>query len=57
MELIKIEGKFYKKEDVLKALSNIQEQKTFEDGVAYALDYLKDLFEGIEETDLWKETM
>lgn len=57
MELIKVEGKFYKKADVLNALSNIVEQKTFDDGIAYALSYLSDLYPGVEETDLWKEIM
>lgn len=27
----------------------------FKDGVRYALEYLADLYEGIEETDLWKD--
>ena len=34
-----------------------QESQDFKDGVAYALEYLSDLFEGIETTDLWAEYM
>jgi hypothetical protein len=58
MELIQVDGKFYRKSDVLEALANIIEQKTFNDGVAFALETLKDVYgEGIEETDLWSEYM
>jgi hypothetical protein len=57
MELISIDGKSYRKSDVVEALSNIIEQKTFNDGVAYALEYLNDVIGGIDETDIWTEFM
>ena len=30
---------------------------SFRDGVRYALEYLSDLYEGLEETDLWTDYM
>lgn len=29
----------------------------FESGVRYALEYLSDLYDGLEETDLWADYM
>ena len=29
----------------------------FHDGVIYALDYLSDLYDGLDETDIWAEYM
>jgi hypothetical protein len=31
--------------------------KAYEDGIRYALGYLADLYESIEETDIWQEYM
>lgn len=33
----------------------MSESKDFREGVLYALEYLADLFEGVEDTDLAKE--
>jgi len=33
----------------------MSESKDFREGVLYALEYLTDLFEGVEDTDLAKE--
>jgi uncharacterized membrane protein (DUF106 family) len=32
-------------------------QAAYNDGVQYALEYLSDLYEGIEETDIWASYM
>jgi hypothetical protein len=32
-------------------------ENNFKDGVIYALEYLSDLYDGINETDLWAEYM
>ena len=29
--------------------------KGYKEGIVYALEYLSDLYDGIEETDIWKE--
>lgn len=29
----------------------------YRDGVQYALEYLSDLYEGVEETDIWAQYM
>ena len=35
---------------------NPMEQAAFDNGVKYALDYLREVYgEGIEETDIWAE--
>ena len=35
----------------------MKETEDFKNGVKYALEYLSDLYDGIDETDLWKEYM
>lgn len=42
----------YQKAEATRKLVN-----EFASGVRYALDYLSDLYEGIEETSLWAEFM
>lgn len=32
-------------------------EEAFAEGIRYALDYLSSVFEGIDETDLWKDWM
>jgi hypothetical protein len=32
-------------------------RESFRDGVRYALEYLADLYEGLDETDLWTDYM
>lgn len=34
-----------------------QQKLAFERGVVYALEYLRDVFEGVEDTDIYKDFM
>jgi hypothetical protein len=37
------------------ATIDIVRREAFDEGIRYALDYLSDVFEGVEETDLWAD--
>ena len=41
-----------KKADITKANA-----EGYEEGIRYALEYLSDLYEGLDETDLWADYM
>jgi hypothetical protein len=34
---------------------DIVRREAFDEGIRYALDYLSDIFEGINETDIWAD--
>ena len=53
------DGEKEKAAAIKKIIENIEKEsvKEYEAGICYALEYLSDLYDGLDETDIWAEYM